>query len=148
MSSRHYYPIGSVYFKDSDHKKRLLHLLAKDNTHPDDTERISLFYLMAIDESLFEKFQTHLYDFSGHYIVPKGVEEIDLCSSQRQFVSLGFNLYNNYTFEGEAHTVLWTFNMLNTKNFLAAIESLKICMRYSYDYHSFCIRENSSIYSP
>lgn len=60
------YNINNLYFKDVGYKKRLLELLLKDNTHADDRERLSLFYIVSSDLDIYNKFDNYLYDFSEH----------------------------------------------------------------------------------
>lgn len=118
------YNIDNLYYNDSEHKKRLLELLLKDNTNIEDLERLSLFYLASSDLDICNKFSNYLYDFKEHWIELEGLTRVNLSSSQRKLIYLGFNLYNNFHEEGM--TVLNLFSGLDDDNIKVVIESIKI----------------------
>lgn len=120
------YNIDNLYFKDIEHKKRLLELLLKDNTNPKDIERLSLFYIVASDLDIYNKFNKFFYNFKDHCIVSEGFGEVDLSSSQRKFIYLGFNLYNDFYDDKENITIFNMFSGLDSDNFRVAIESIKL----------------------
>lgn len=116
------YNVDNLCYKDFDHKKRLLELLLKDNTNIDDLERMSLFYIASSNIDLFNKFTNYLYNFKDHWIVPGGLNEVDLSSSQIKLIYLGFNLYNNYYDENDRMTILDTFSGLDRDYFQKKIK--------------------------
>lgn len=120
------YELDNLYFKDAGHKKRLLELLLIDNTHAEDRERLSLFYIVSSDLDTYNKFNKYLYDFQENWIIPEGLSEVDLSSSQKKLVHMGFNLYNNYNNSEQQITMLDVFNGLDSDNFKVAIEGIKI----------------------
>lgn len=88
-------------FKDESHQKSYLEFIQKANMHPDDVERKSLFYLLA----MFDETRNHisnLYDFKKNQIVLEGLNEAWQTSGTRACTKLAFNLYNSFTgFEDE-----------------------------------------------
>lgn len=119
-----------MYFLNEDHAYNFQDMILKDQTHPSDLERMSLFYIIGGNEDLFMKRQ-NIYDFKNHEINPKVLTngEVDLCSSSKSLVRLAYNLFNGY--EDEYTTPRDLFYNLDRKNFLVAIGGID--MRFSGD---------------
>ncbi len=113
-------------FINADHHLRFNILTERDHTHEKDIERRAMFYIFAGVEDLFSKIN-HLYDFGEQIIMPETLKEsrIDLTSSMRALVKLGFNLYNGY----ESDNFRDTFSVLDETNRYIAIEALKYRFR-------------------
>ncbi|WP_202708480.1 DUF6075 family protein [Sporosalibacterium faouarense] len=108
-----------MYFLNKDHAHNFQNVILHDKTHPGDTERMALFYILGGNEDLFMKCK-HIYDFKNHEINPEVLTsvEIDLCSSSKALVRLSYNLFNGY--EDEYTTPRDLFYNLDRKNFLIA----------------------------
>lgn len=91
-------------FANEEHERRFLKLMISDNTHHGDTERLALWYIVSGNLDLYAK-RHHLYDFDSHGIKVRSLDNgaVDLCSSSRALVRLGFNLYNRY-FDSDSGT--------------------------------------------
>lgn len=107
--------------------ERFNELMKRDNTHPRDLERQSLFYILAYanDGDLFSKVN-HIYDFEDNCIMLECLEgsTIDLCSSAVSLVRLGFNLFNGYS-EGSSD-VLSVLSGLDDTNYEIARRAIDI----------------------
>lgn len=103
------------------YSERLSEMLA--GVDDSDVERHALFIILACNDDLFSKINT-IYDFERHEINPDCFEQVDFCSSSRQLLKLGFNLYN------DAHRadVSDTFSGLDETN--AWIAALAILVRF------------------
>ncbi|WZL72073.1 DUF6075 family protein [Clostridiaceae bacterium 35-E11] len=119
-----------MYFLNEDHAHNFQNMILKDQTHPSDLERMSLFYIIGGNEDLFMKRQ-NIYDFKYHEINPKVLTngEVDLCSSSKSLVRLAYNLFNGY--EDEYTTPRDLFYNLDRKNFLVAKGGID--MRFNVD---------------
>jgi hypothetical protein len=119
-----------MYFLNEDHAHNFQNMILKDQTHPSDLERMSLFYIIGGNEDLFMKRQ-NIYDFKNHEINPKVLTngEVDLCSSSKSLVRLAYNLFNGY--EDEYTTPRDLFYNLDRKNFLVAKGGID--MRFNVD---------------
>ena len=108
-----------MYFLNEDHAYNFQNMLLQDKTHPSDKERQALFYIIGGNEDLFLK-RKHLYNFKDHEINPEVFTngEVDLCSSSKALVRLGYNLYNGY--EDELTSPYDLFRILDEKNFMVA----------------------------
>ena len=114
-----------MYFLNEDHAYNFQNMLLQDKTHPGDSERQALFYIIGSNEDLFLK-RKHLYNFKDHEINPEVFTngEVDLCSSRRALVRLGYNLYNGY--EDELTSPYDLFRILDEKNFMVAKGAIDI----------------------
>lgn len=108
-----------MYFLNEDHAHNFQNMILKDQTHPSDLERMSLFYIIGGNEDLFMKRQ-NIYDFTNHEINPEVLStgQVDLCSSSKALVRLAYNLFNGY--EDKYTTPRDLFYNLDRKNFLVA----------------------------
>lgn len=87
---------NATYFRNKRQEERLLELMAADNTQGWDTERISLFYIIAGNDDLYSK-RNAIYNFKEHRIKRcLGDGSVDFSSGMCALVRLGFNLYNGY----------------------------------------------------
>lgn len=113
-------------FINTNHVTRYNTLIQRDDTHEKDIERRSMFYIFAGVDDLYAKIN-HLYDFGEQIIMPETLEEfkIDLTSSMRTLVKLGFNLYNGYPSDAFRDT----FAPLDETNRQLVLEALKIRFR-------------------
>lgn len=85
-----------MYFMNQRHEERLFELIASDQTQEWDTERISLFYIIAGNDDLYSK-RNAIYHFKEHRIKRCLEEaEVDFSSGMRALIRLGYNLYNGY----------------------------------------------------
>lgn len=100
--------------------ERIDELMAKDNTHPKDIERESLFFLIAGNDELW-KLQERIYDFEDHSIKPE-ILESGICTSSKTLIQVGFNLYNNYPTE----SLLDCFHSLDDHNFELIMQAIRI----------------------
>lgn len=117
-------------FLNKDHENKLMDLINRDVAHPKDVERISLFYILAGNADLYMKSRS-IYDFTNHQIESDCLQNgsVDLCSSSRALIKLAFNLFNSYQMDYASPMDL--LSVLDTDNFLLAIESIKIRFNYS-----------------
>lgn len=119
-----------MYFLNEDHAYNFQNMLLQDKTHPGDKERQALFYIIGGNEDLFLK-RKHLYNFKDHEINPEVFTngEVDLCSSSKAMVRLGYNLYNGY--EDELTSPYDLFRILDEKNYFVAKSAID--MRFGMD---------------
>jgi hypothetical protein len=84
-------------FQNREHESNLIRLMLKDKSNPKDMERLAMFYILAGNSDLYSKVN-QIYDFDEHLIKLECLTDrrVDLCSSARALVKLGFNLYNSY----------------------------------------------------
>lgn len=103
-----------AYFTDQTHQGRFASLVDADHTRWDDTERISLFYLIAGNGDLYSK-RRHIYDFENHAIKHcLGTGEVDFSSGMAALLRLGFNLFNGYEDQYTAPLdVFWNLDIDN-----------------------------------
>jgi len=113
-------------FKGSDHEEKFNYFLIKDKTHPQDIERISMFYLFSGHDELADKVY-YFYDFEEKMIRSEGLNETRLSSSSKSLVKLGFNLYNNY----KGQSIVELFENLDEQNRILALNAIK--MRFKMD---------------
>jgi hypothetical protein len=123
-------------------------MILQDKTHPRDTERMTLFYIIGGNEDLFMK-RKHIYDFKNHEINPDVLTngEVALCSSSKALIRLAYNLFNGY--EDEYTTPRDLFYNLDHKNFLVAKGGMD--MRFNMDIEkegsfSYCVESTTSYY--
>ncbi len=127
-----------MYFLNEDHAHNFQNMILKDQTHPSDLERMSLFYIIGGNEDLFMKRQ-NIYDFTNHEINPEVLStgQVDLCSSSKALVRLAYNLFNGY--EDKYTTPRDLFYNLDRKNFLVAKGGID--MRFNGDIEKQISRE-------
>ncbi|NMA65615.1 MAG: hypothetical protein GX957_05150 [Clostridiaceae bacterium] len=83
----------------SSHKEWYDQLLKEDGTHPDDRERMALFFVISGNRDLYQK-RSFIYDFKKHHILDcLSNREVDFSSGSKALIRLGFNLYNGYSDE-------------------------------------------------
>jgi hypothetical protein len=71
-------------------------LLKEDGTHPDDRERMALFFVISGNRDLYQK-RSFIYNFKKHHILDcLSSQEVDFSSGSKALIRLGFNLYNGY----------------------------------------------------
>ena len=99
---------------------RVEELMLKDKTHPKDTERKSLFFIIAGHEELW-KLQNRIYDFEEHSI-ETDILESGICTSSKKLIIIGFNLFNNY----ETESILNMLSGLDDYNFELVIIAIRI----------------------
>lgn len=103
------------------HQERLDYLIKKDKKHPQDFERISMFYVFAGNEELVGKVGS-FYDFVEQMIKTEGLNEVKLSSAEVLLVKLAFNLYNNSNRE----SIVDLFSNLDKRNRVLAINAIKL----------------------
>ena len=103
-------------------EERYNKLIEKDGTSEGDTERKTLFYILAGNTDLYAK-ADHIYNFKERLITPECLEgeTIDLCSSSRKLVKLAYNLFNSFPAD-----VIDTFYVLDEDNFNLALNAIKL----------------------
>ncbi|MGC6176917.1 DUF6075 family protein [Lacrimispora sp. 38-1] len=78
------------------HKEWYDQLVKEDGTHPDDKERMALFYVISGNQDLYRK-RLSIYNFKNHQIKDcLSNQEVDFSSGCKALIRLGFNLYNGY----------------------------------------------------
>lgn len=105
------------------HEDRLKELLEKDNTHPKDIERKTLFYILSGNTDLYKKIN-FIYDFKDHSIKPECLEsgEVDFCSSSQKLIKLAFNLFNSI----HSADVMGTLQGLDKESLELALNSISL----------------------
>jgi len=117
-------------FLSKEHENRFVSLLQKDNTHPNDVERLALFYIVAGNDDLCRKVK-YIYNFVEHQIEPDCLYDsgVDFCSSSRSLVKLAYNLYNGY--QNNDLSPVDLLLGLDSENFYLASESMSIRFGYA-----------------
>ena len=116
--------MGQLKFLLPLHKIQFQKLLTEDNTFPEDTERIALFYIISGNSDLYRK-RSYIYDFKNH-----GIKEclqnadVDFSSGMRSLIRLGYNLYNGYTDNSTSPAAL--FYNLDDNNQKLALNAISI----------------------
>ncbi len=84
-------------FIDNSHRTRYQNMLKLAGVHEYDIERKSLFYILSGNKDLYQT-KNVIYDFHKNVIMFEWLEcgKVDLCSSSKALIRLGFNLYNGY----------------------------------------------------
>lgn len=85
-------------FADEKHEERFRELITKAKVNPSDTERLSLFYVLAYNNECYNHV-TDLYDFKDDVITAEGLNKGWQTSTSRKFTKLGYNLYNGFNEE-------------------------------------------------
>ncbi len=117
-------------FHNREHESNLIRLMIKDKSNPKDMERLAMFYILAGNSDLYSKVN-QIYDFDEHLIKLECLADrrVDLCSSARTLVKLGFNLYNGY--KDENFTPMDILSNLDSDNYSLAMESFNVRFGYS-----------------
>ncbi len=104
--------------------------MLKDKSNPKDMERLAMFYILAGNSDLYSK-ANQIYDFDEHLIKLECLTDrgVDLCSSARALVKLGFNLYNSY--EDKNFTPMDILSNLDRENYSLAMESFDVRFGHS-----------------
>jgi len=85
------------HFVSPLHRERFILMAAEDSMEPWDSERTSLFYLIAGNDGLYQK-RRFIYDPDGHCICAcLNNPDVDFSSGAGALVRLGFNLYNGWS---------------------------------------------------
>ncbi|MGF7146334.1 hypothetical protein HNQ56_004801 [Anaerotaenia torta] len=108
----------------SSHKEWYDQLLKEDNTHPDDRERMALFFIISGNRDLYQN-RSFIYNFKNHHIL-NGLSnrEVDFSSGCRALIRLGFNLYNGYSDEDSSPFSLMCH--LDERNRKLALDAISI----------------------
>lgn len=132
-----------MQFLNKEHAVNFNELIQKDNTHPRDTERYSLFYIIAGNEDLFRK-RKFLYDFESNGIKANCLDDgnVDLSSSAKALVRLAFNLFNSY--EDKYTTPINIFYSLDDKNYSLAMNSIDIRFGRGIESEKICDMEQEN----
>ena len=117
-------------FQNKEHESNLIRLMLKDKSNPKDMERLAMFYILAGNADLYSKV-SQIYDFDEHLIKLECLADrrVDLCSSARALVKLGFNLYNGY--EEENFTPMDILSNLDSENYSLAMKSFDVRFGHS-----------------
>lgn len=101
---------------------RMKELIFRDKTSSGDCERLALFSILSGNDDLYSKV-SFVYDFAEHCIKPDCLDDgsVDLCSSSRSLLRLGFNLFNGFPAD-----VRETFYSLDSDNIRLALEAIQI----------------------
>lgn len=100
--------------------ERIDELMKKDETHPKDVERKSLFMIISGNEELWN-LRNQIYNFEYRCIEPE-ILESGICSSSKTLIKIGFNLFNNYPTE----SILDCFSGLDENNFELVMQAIRI----------------------
>ena len=85
------------HFVSPLHRERFILMVKEDGMYPGDSERASLFYLIAGNGDLYRK-RKFIYDTTGHCIrTCLSNPDVDFSSGMKSLVRLGFNLYNGWS---------------------------------------------------
>ncbi|CAM5779329.1 DUF6075 family protein [Brevibacillus borstelensis] len=106
-------------FLSTEHEARFKELCDRDGTHYGDSERRSLFFVIAGNESLYKNVDL-IYDFEDHVIKLDVFEEPFLTGGTLSLLDLGFSLYGYGVCD-----VKQLFSPLDYKNSILAIEAIK-----------------------
>ncbi|MDD4402818.1 MAG: DUF6075 family protein [Desulfitobacteriaceae bacterium] len=120
-------------FTDSLHRARYNKLSSISRLHDCDWERMSLFYIISGNEDLYVK-KKAIYDFFENSIMPECLtaDKVDLCSSSKALIRLGFNLYNGYI---DSYTnPLFLLCGLDSKNLFIAFQAILLRLQGRHHY--------------
>ena len=114
-----------MIFLNDLHKNNYLRLTQNAGIHNHDIERISLFYIISGNEELYNK-KNFIYDFHENFINIDCLDsaDIDLSSSLKNLIRIGFNLYNGYM--DEKINPLWTLASLDSVNFMLLMNAIHL----------------------
>ena len=105
--------------------ERVDELMKLDKTHPKDTERESLFYIIAGNDELW-KLREQIYNFKEQCIEPD-ILESGICTSSKTLIKIGFNLFNSYPTE----SIMDCFSGLDEHNFELAMRAIRLRLNKS-----------------
>lgn len=115
-------------FKDDEHHNYFYSFYKKANVQNYDTERLSLFYILALFSETRKNIDS-LYDFERNLIIPEGLNAGWQTGGTTKATKLAFNLYNNYlgqlNDEGGDYSPLELFSV-SAENREFLIEGLKL----------------------
>ncbi|MBZ9684983.1 DUF6075 family protein [Clostridium estertheticum] len=116
----------NIRFKDTEHEQSFLEFIASDNVEVNDVERLSLFYLLALNKDTRRSINS-LYNFEGRHIEPEALDRGWQTSSSRKVTKLAFNLFNN--FNDREYDDFSPLELFSTSDALYMSEALKIRLR-------------------
>lgn len=112
------------HFVSHTHRERFQYIVAEDGMYLGDSERASLFYLIAGNDDLYRK-RRFLYDPAEHRIrICFENPSVDFSSGAGALVRLGFNLYNGWS--DRYTTPLSILGSLDSRNLLLAGNAITI----------------------
>lgn len=116
---------GSFGMLDKKQNSLYLKLLNDANINIHDVERKSLLYIISHNEDLFKK-RNYIYNFKENNINFNSLnsQNVDLCTSSKALVRLGFNLYNGYT--DKYTNPLNIMACLDSKNYIIAKRAIDL----------------------
>ena len=99
-------------------------MMIEDDMSPSDSERASLFYIIAGNDDLYRK-RRFIYDCCEHCIrVCLENADVDFSSGMRSLIRLGFNLYNGWS--DRYTTPIYLLGSLDSRNLLVAGNAIMI----------------------
>jgi len=116
----------NIRFKDTEHEQSFLEFIASDTVEVNDVERLSLFYLLALNKDTRRSINS-LYNFEGRHIEPEALDRGWQTSSSRKVTKLAFNLFNN--FNDREYDDFSPLELFSTSDALYMSEALKIRLR-------------------
>ena len=127
-------------FIDNLHRTRYHKLAVVTGVHDQDYERITLFYIISGNEDLYLK-KKAIYDFFDNTIIPECLtsDKVDLCSSSKALIRLGFNLYNGY-YDFKTTPLLLLYS-LDSKNLFIAYQSILLRFQGRHQYLALACHE-------
>lgn len=118
------------HFISRVHGERFLSMAAEDGMYPGDSERASLFYLIAGNDDLYRK-RRFIYDSAEHCIrACLNNPNVDFSSGTTAMVRLGFNLYNGWA--DKYTTPLSILGSLDSRNLQLAGNAIMIRFNRSF----------------
>lgn len=127
-------------FTDNLHRARYNKLTLISRLHDCDWERMSLFYIISGNEELYIKKKV-ICDFFDNSIMPECLtaDKVDLCSSSKALIRLGFNLYNGYV---DSYTnPLFLLCGLDSKNLFIAFQAILLRLQGRHHYWALASHE-------
>jgi len=112
-------------FVSSAHKECFTNMMIEDDMSPQDTERASLFYIIAGNGDLYKK-RRFIYNSSEHSIICVCLDsvDVDFSSSMLSLIRLGFNLYNGWS--DSYTTPMYLLGSLDNRNLFLAGNAITI----------------------
>lgn len=112
-------------FINTTHKNQFNSLIERDKTHPEDSERKSLFFIISGSPRLFN-IVDEIYDTKNHTLILDSFDSLKLSSSEEGLLELALNLFNNYSHqEGEMKSIHELFKVLDDNNFELALFAIR-----------------------
>lgn len=120
----------SHHFISPVHRERFIDMAAEDGMYLGDSERASLFYLIAGNDDLYRK-RRFIYDPAEHRIrICFENPSVDFSSGAGALVRLGFNLYNGWS--DKYTTPLSILGSLDSRNLQLAGNAIMIRFNRSF----------------